>query len=496
MPIVSYPVALRLSAERQPDALALVCGGERLDYAGLERRSNRLARAYAERGVAEGDFVAIALPNGAEFALACFAVWKLGAIPQPLSWKLPERERRAILELSKPALVVGVPEGDAAGFASVTPGFEPGADCDESPLPDRISPSRQALASGGSTGRPKLIVDALPAECDPSEPFYGNTPGNTVLVPGPLYHAAGFVNTTVTLLLGGCAVLLPRFDPAAALAAIERHGVRWVSFVPTMLLRIWRLPAEERERYDLSSLERVVSSGAPCPGWLLREWIGWIGADRVFEAYGGTERIGGTLISGREWLEHPGSVGRPTGGRQLRILDEAGREQPPGEIGEVFMMPPGGRGSTYRYVGAEARATRDGWETLGDLGYLDEEGYLYLVDRRTDMIVTGGANVYPAEVEAAVEAFSDVRCCAVIGLPDDDLGQRVHAIVEADALDEEVLRAHLAQHLSRTKLPRSFERVDGPLRDEAGKLRRFQLREARAGGGVALTDPRTGGTSR
>jgi bile acid-coenzyme A ligase len=368
-----------------------------------------------------------------------------------------------------------------AGPAPTVPAqFVPEPHHSDAPLPDRTSPSRQALASGGSTGRPKLIVDALPAQCDPTQPFYGNQPGSTVLVPGPQYHAAGFLNTSITLVLGGTVVLLERFDPVAALAAIERHRVQWVSFVPTMLLRIWRLPEAERTRYDVSSLERVVSSAAACPAWLMRELIGWLGPDRVFEAYGGTERIGGTLISGREWLEHPGSVGRPTDGRKIRILDEQGHELPPGEIGEVFMMPPGGRGSTYRYIGADARATKDGWETLGDLGYLDGDGFLYLVDRRTDMIVTGGANVYPAEVEAALEAHPGVRSCAVIGLPDPDLGQRVHAIVEAEApLADAELREHLAQHLARAKHPRSFEFVDAPLRDEAGKVRRSALREAR-----------------
>ena len=478
MTTLSYPAALRLHAERSPDRAALVCGDRALSFAELDRASTRLARAYAERGVAHGDFVTVALPNGVEFVLACAAIWKLGAVPQPISGRLPEQERRAILEHAKPALVVGVEA--AAGAPSVPRGFVPGAHHRDDPLPDRTSPSRQALASGGSTGRPKLIVDALPAECDPTQPFYGNEPGNTVLVPGPLYHAAGFVNTSVTLLLGGTAVLMERFDPARALALIERFAVRWVSFVPTMLLRIWRLPDAERRRYDLSSLERVVSSGAPCPAWLMRELIGWLGADRVFEAYGGTERIGGTLISGREWLAGPGSVGRPSGGRRIRILGEDGRDLPPGEIGDVFMMPPGGRGSTYRYIGADARASDDGWETLGDLGYVDADGYLYLVDRRTDLIVTGGANVYPAEVEAALEAHPHVRSCAVIGLPDPDLGQRVHAIVEArPAVTDDELRAHLAEHLARGKHPRSFEYVAAPLRDEAGKVRRSALRDAR-----------------
>jgi bile acid-coenzyme A ligase len=250
-----------------------------------------------------------------------------------------------------------------------------------------------------------------------------------------------------------------------------------------MMQRIWKLPDDDKNARELGSLETVMCSGAPSPAWLKRAWIDWLGAEKIHEAYGGSERIGGTAISGSEWLAHPGSVGRPTGGRKLRVIDADGRECRPGEIGEVFMMPPGGQGSTYRYIGAQARATGDGWETLGDLGYLDADGYLYLVDRKTDMIVTGGANVYPAEVEAAIDAHPSVRSSAVIGLPDDDLGQRVHAIVDApDGLSEAALRAHLGEHLARTKIPRSFELVAEPLRDDAGKVRRSALREARLSG--------------
>jgi len=274
---------------------------------------------------------------------------------------------------------------------------------------------------------------------------------------------------------------MTRFDPEESLALIEGHRVDYALFVPTMMQRIWRLPEATRTRYDLSSLRSVMASGAPSPAWLKRAWIGWLGPERIFEAYGGSERIGGTQITGAEWLEHPGSVGRPTGGRKLRVLDPRGHELAPGEIGEVFMMPPGGQGSTYRYIAAEARASADGWETLGDMGYLDEEGYLYLVDRKTDMILSGGANVYPAEVEAAIDAHPAVRSSAVIGLPDDDLGQRVHAIVDAPGgASEDALREHLGEHLLRYKIPRSFEFVGEPLRDDAGKLRRWALREARS----------------
>jgi bile acid-coenzyme A ligase len=298
-----------------------------------------------------------------------------------------------------------------------------------------------------------------------------------------MYHSGPFLNCHWTLMVGGFAALMSRFDAEQALALIERHRIAFVNFVPTMMHRIWRLPEATRRRYDLSSLQRVVCGGAACPPWLMRAWIDWLGPDVLHEFYGASERIGGTLISGREWLEHPGSVGKPTDGRKIRVLDPDGKDLPPGEVGELFMLPPGGQGSTYFYIGeAKARATVDGWESIGDMGWLDKDGYLYIADRRTDMIVTGGANVYPAEVEGAIDAHPRVRSSAVIGLPDEDLGQRVHAIVQVEApLAEDELRAHLARRIDRYKIPRSFEFVDFALRDEAGKLRRSRLREERLG---------------
>ncbi len=480
MPQISYGRALSLHAEREPERPALVCDGRTHTRGELDRASNRLARDFEARGVGAGDFVAIGLPNGPAFLLAAFAAWKLGAVPQPISARLPAPERRAILERARPALIVGAEPGSSGETPCLPEGFVPDPRVSDSALPDRTAPHRQALASGGSTGTPKLIVDALPALCDPSEPFYGNQPGTPVLTPGPLYHAGPFINSVVTLLGGGLLVLMSRFDPEQALALIERHRVEWVNFVPTMMHRIWRLPEATRARYDLSSLRVVMSSGAAIPDWLFRAWIDWLGPDRVQQAYGGTERIGGTHITGREWLLRPGSVGRPTGGRKLRVQDADGVELPPGEIGEVFMLPPGGRGSTYRYVGAEPRASADGWETLGDMGYLDADGFLFLVDRRTDMVVTGGENVYPAEVEGAIDAHPAVLSSAVIGLPDDDLGQRLHAIVQSAApLAAAELVRHLEPRLVRYKIPRSFEFTREALRDDAGKVRRQALREAR-----------------
>ena len=479
MTVLSFPETFRRLATGAPDAPAVLCDGQLTTRGALEAAANRRAHAFAALGVGQDDKVAIALPNGVAFLESALAAWKLGAVPVPLSSRLPEKEQREIVALAEPTLVVGAPPERYPALSVLPDADLPAGEHPDVAPPDRLSPAGQAIASGGSTGRPKLIVDANPAQIDTGVAHYGMGPGTVVLVPGPLFHTGPFLNSREGLLRGGTVVLMSRFDPAEALALIAAHGVQWVNFVPTMLHRIFRLPEDVRAGADLSSLERVVSTGAPCAAWLMRAWIDWIGADRMFEAYGGTERIGGTLISGREWLEHPGSVGRPSGGRQVRIVGEAGEELPAGEIGEVYFLPPGGQGSTYRYVGATAKATGDGWETLGDLGYLDADGFLYLVDRRTDMVVTGGENVYPAEVEGAIDAHPAVGSSAVIGLPDADLGQRLHAIVEAPASVEAELREHLADALVRYKIPRSFEFVTEPLRDDAGKVRRSQLRDAR-----------------
>src|SRR5262245_51426122 len=225
----------------------------------------------------------------------------------------------------------------------------------------------------------------------------------------------------------------------------------------------------------------MMHMGAPCPPWLKEAWITWLGPERVHELYGGTEGLSYTWITGTEWLTHRGSVGKPLAGGQMQIRDAHGHVLPPGAVGEIYMRPDAGPGTTYHYIGAEPRRV-DGWESLGDLGWMDEEGYLYLADRQTDMILRGGANVYPAEVEAALDAHPKVRSSAVIGLPDEDLGHRIHAIVQVDGeVTDAELRAHLADRLASYKLPRTFERTVEPLRDDAGKVRRSALRTSRVG---------------
>jgi bile acid-coenzyme A ligase len=267
------------------------------------------------------------------------------------------------------------------------------------------------------------------------------------------------------------------------LIAAER--VQWVNFVPTMMHRIWALPEETRSAHDLSSLQVVFHMAAPMPPWLKEKWIEWLGPERIFELYGGTERQGATVISGVEWLAHKGSVGKIGETARLRIVGEDGNDVAPGETGEIYFLPNDGPGSTYHYLGAEPKRRSDGWESLGDIGRLDAEGYLYLGDRLADMILRGGANIYPAEVEAAVTAHPDVRSCVVVGLPDPELGQRIHAILElAEAGDAGSVVAgmggFLADRLSRYKHPESFEIVGESPRDDSGKVRLTLLRDERA----------------
>lgn len=480
MAVISLSRILQHWSERKPAAPAVTHAGASRSWAELEAGSNQLARAYARLGVGQDDYVALALPNGIEFVAAVFAVWKLGAIPLPMSPRLTDFERLQMLQLARPKLLLGAPPGDS-GVAALPQGFTPAADESTAALPERTARSMKAMTSGGSTGRPKLIVSLRPAVWDAAVKPPGFCDQGTVLVPGPLYHQGPFSWGFVGMFQGSHLVLTTRFDAEETLALVERHRVDTTCVVPTMMLRIWKLPAEVRARYDVSSLRNFWHLGAPCAPWLKRAFIDWLGPTAVWELYGGTESLGTTTIRGDEWLAHPGSVGRPADTCEMKIVGQSGETLPPGATGEIYIRPRSGAGTTYRYIGAEARSLGDGWESLGDIGYFDADGYLYIKDRLTDMILCGGANIYPAEIEAAIDACPGVRSSAVIGLPDEDLGNRVHAIVDAPgaALTAEALLSHLSQVLARPKLPRSFEFVDYPLRDDSGKVRRAALRAER-----------------
>lgn len=458
-----------LAAER-PDSVVLKCEGERRTTVEIDKNSNRLARWLESLGVGEGDFVTVALPNGVRFIESVFAIWKIGAVPQPVSFRLPGRELESIIELADPSLVLGV-DGDRVPTRTVLPSdYEiPGGFSDE-PLAERWSKFNRAITSGGSTGRPKLIIDRRKAAAyhDPVLPWY-----EAAVVPGPLYHTAPFMMTTRSILQGNLTTIFERFDPRATLAAVAENRASFLYAVPTMLSRMWKLPPDVRDSYDLSSLRTLLHAAAPCPEWLKRAWIGVLG-DRLVEMYSSSEGAARFIIKGNEWLSHPGSVGRPRTGDEVRILDDEGNQVPIGTVGNVYMRSSGDR--DFEYLGAEQLPRLDGFVTVGDLGHVDAEGYLYLADRRADLILRGGANIYPAEVEAAIEEHPRVRSVAVVGVKDDDLGQRVHAVVDSPAgVTESELRSFVAERLVQYKCPETYEFVDGPVRDEAGKVRRSSL---------------------
>ncbi|WP_432560818.1 AMP-binding protein [Kineococcus sp. SYSU DK003] len=454
MPDLSIGAAFRLLADRAPRAVAVRCGEAVLTRAELDQRATRLARRWIAHGLRVDDVVTICLPNSPDFVVATVAAWKAGATPQPLSPRLPARERVAVLELTAPRVVVdgGLPAG-----------------IDGPDLPDLAASSWKAPTSSGSTGRPKVVRATDPARVDPDGTVAPFVPREAVqLVSGPLFHAAPFVYAFRGLMTGHELVLLPRFDAGEWLRAVE-DGATWAVLVPATMHRILRHP--RRAATDVGSLARILHLGARCAPWLKRAWIDWLGADRVEELYAGTESQGLAFVGGREWLRRPGTVGRPLPGSRFRIARADGSPCGPGEVGEVLMRRDR---PTYSYLGAEP-VVRDGWHTLGDAGWCDEDGYLFLADRLDDVITSAGVAIAPAEVEAVLEEHPAVGSAVVVGRPDAERGQVVHAVVQG-AVVEGQLREWVRTRLDPEKAPRSYEFVSEPPRDDTGKVRRSRWR--------------------
>jgi bile acid-coenzyme A ligase len=487
---ISFGRRLAELADEHPDRPALIfapwSGPERrISWRELEQASNRVARALIEVGAGQGAIVVIGLPNCPEHYVATFAVWKLGATPLPLHAGLPERESTALLDLARPAALIADWEGEhyptlhSSDIAHLDR-------LSGEPLPDRISDPGRALASGGSTGRPKIIITPGPMARVPGTPvFWMDALGfglrQTQLVAAPLYHTAAFLVSYNGLFDDNTLVSMEKFDAGVAVQLIERYRVESAYLPPILMQRIAALP--DIRSHDLSSLRTVASMGAQCPAWLKRFWFELIGPAHVTELYGMTEGIGGAVIGGDEWLAHPGSVGRPQG-LEVRILDEAAMELPPGEVGQIFMRIQPPVAETYRYLGSPpAPSTADGFISVGDLGWVDEQGYLFIADRRVDMIVSGGANVFPAEVEAALSEHPAVADVVVIGLPDREWGRRVHAIVRPRDLDSPPplaeLNAFCRERIAAYKTPKTYEFVADLPRSDAGKIQRLALVAAR-----------------
>lgn len=473
-------------AKRAPDEVVITCAKtdgtvETLTRSEFDQWSSRLAHKLIELGVNTGSLVPICLPTSIEHVVATLAIYKAGGTPMPVSHSMPREEQLRLFELAAPRLVFGdsfdLPTISLAAMADV--GGYP-ATLPEGRIPEPV----KALPSGGSTGKSKLIVMPGPFQFPPGAHPSGDplrlVDGELLYSPGPLYHNGPFFFSQIMLFQGGRLLLNERFRATLALDLIETYRPEVLNLVPTMMQRMLREP--DINTRDLSSVRYAWHLAAPCPEWAKRAFMDLLGPEKVLEMWAATESTGLTIIDGAEWLEHPGSVGRGVL-TEFRIVDEDRKVLPIGEVGEIFSRFAGGVDGHF-YLGANAlEDLGDGFVSVGDLGYLDEEGYLYLSDRRTDLIISGGANVFPAEVEAVISAHPKVQDVAVIGLRDDDLGRRVHGIIEPRAFDDPPdiaeLEALCAQSLARYKVPRGFELVRQLPRNEAGKIRRTALRDER-----------------
>lgn len=444
----------------------------------LDRGANRWGRAMQEAGVSSGSHVALAIPNSEDLVLGILGCWKIGAVPIPMRWDIPDWERTRLLDVIQAALVVD--EHSRAGLAAAAENQS------DAPLPEALSPIAYGICSSGSTGLPKVILHLQPGTWTPqhSEPFMTQwarvSQPQVILVLGPMYHTNGFV--TLNFLLGGDRlVVLERFGAQSALDSIKRHRVTTFTATPTMLKRIAEIPGVAQRH--LSTVEWILQGAAAMPHALLRRWFELLGPEKIVMAYGMTEGLGLTALRGDEWLQHPGSVGRGFRDTEIRILNDLGEPVPAGELGQIYLRAPMIR--AYRYIGGAPPlpSTEDGFHTAGDIGHLDEDGYLYVADRRCDLIVTGGANVFPAEVESALSEHTEIADVVVLGLPDGEWGHRVHAVVQpADPSErptEQQLIEYAKSRLAGYKVPKTVEFVDEIPRTAATKVNRAAMVQAR-----------------
>jgi bile acid-coenzyme A ligase len=474
-------------AEADPERLAVAIvhrdgTSEELNRRELNEHSRRWARALTARGVGPGARVALPVHNSFDLVLGALGAWEVGATPVPVRWDLPTWERDRVLEVIGAALVID--EHTAPVLR------EEASRASADPFPFVISPHSMGICSSGSTGTPKVILNTRPGVwmAELSAPFAENfglpvSRPQTILVPAPMYHTNGFM--TLNSMLGGDSlVILEKFDAELMVDAIERFAVTTFTATPTMLQRVAAVPGIDKR--NLSTVEWILQGAATMPPALLRRWFELLGgAQKVVMAYGMTEQLGLTSLTGEEWLTHEGSVGRGFRETEVRILDEAQNPVPIGDYGDVYMRSPAT--GAYDYLGGAPLlpTTADGFGTAGDIGRLDAEGYLYLADRRVDMIVTGGANVFPAEVESVLSEHPGIADAVVIGLADPDWGRRVHAIVErmpgSDDLSGADIIAFVKARLASYKAPKTVEFVEALPRSAATKISRSALVAERGG---------------
>lgn len=485
-------------ARNSPDRTALRCDNEVVTYGELAARARRAAGRMVGAGVAPGGTVAVMVENSVEFFVALHAAGRIGAIAVPINVHFKADEVGWIVRDSEAAAVVVARDlvdtlADVTDVARivvddgwVADDFHDVDDVEDIPVADPGDgwPTIMAYTSG-TTGRPKGV--AIGADdfrrravgvAAAGQPWQLGADDVHLLV-GPAYHSGPGFWAQMHLAFGGSVVIMRRWDAARALALIEAHGVTTTHMVPVNFSRILALSESERNHYDLSSLTIVVHAAAPCPVPLKRAFMDFVGAQRVWEYYGASEG-GGTVISPQEWLEHPGSVGRPFPGNEFVILDDDANPLPPGEIGTVYVKPTASSFEYHNDPTKTAEAHRAGFFTVGDAGYLDTDGYLYLTDRRADMVISGGVNIYPREVEDCLFRHPGIVDCAVLGVPDDEWGEVLYAVIQRTDpdLDAPGVIDWVRERLADYKRPRIVDLVDELPRDPNGKVRKHKLREA------------------
>ncbi len=495
----------------------VISGERRRSHAEVASRAARIAGGLQKLGVKAGDCVCVLMRNDIAFIEAAYAVMTLGAYAVPVNWHFRPDEVDYVLrdagarvlighadllhqlgaQLAPELTVLSVPTPpEIVANYNVDPAHRNGPrgaiDLDVWLVgqaaydgPDQPQPQNMIYTSG-TTGRPKGVKRYAPTPEQAASAermramIYGLKPGARALCPGPLYHSAPNSFGLRAGRLGGALVLMPRFEPEELLRLVGDEEIDTIFMVPTMFIRLMRLPKSVRDRYDVSSLRHVIHAAAPCPAEVKRAMIDWWGPV-IHEFYGSTESGAVTFANSEDALKKPGTVGRISPGAELRFISEDGRDLPQGEIGEIYSRIAGNPDFTYHNKpDKRGEIDRDGFITSGDIGYIDSDGYVFVCDRKRDMVISGGVNIYPAEIEAALQAISGVCDCAVFGIPDDEFGEALMAIVEPQpgvALDVAAVRVQLGNALAGYKVPKHIAIASDLPREDSGKIFKRRLRD-------------------